>query len=189
MTYALFLISLIGLCIASLAAFITAFRKRSWPLLIFAPLIAIAGSCIYFSYTSVLGYPVELTWEQLPARITVVFFKVEGKESISLWLIEGNTTRLVILPYIEPAENGLEGERGTMGQGTPVTFQAMGKKGKGQGQPGDGQGQGGEGADGADGAEGIGPLGVGGGWRYYVISKGDPIPGTALPPKNLAPQR
>lgn len=177
MSYELFVLSLIGLCAASIAAFISTFRNRSFLLAVFVPMIALCGSFIYFSYTAVLGYPAQMQWRELPPKITVIYFRVTGKRSITLWMLDRGTTRLVELPYYKPAEDGLEAERGTMGRGTPVTFAKDGKPGKkGQGQ-GEGQGrQPGEGVD------GVGQRGVGG-WKYRVQSRGEPIPGGALPPK------
>lgn len=178
MSYELFVLSLIGLCAASIAAFVAAFRNKSLLLAVFVPLIAICGSSIYFSYTAVLGYPVQMQWKDMPDKFTVVYFRVADKRSITLWVLDKGTTRLIELPYNKPAEDGLEGERSTMGQGTPVTFKknAKGKgKGKGKGQ-GQGEGRPGEGEPG-DGERGRH------GWKYRVESKGDPIPGGALPPK------
>ena len=175
MSYALFVLSLIGLCAASIAAFVAAFKERSYLLAVFVPLIAICGSFIYFSYTSVLGYPAQMEWRELPNKITVIYFRVVEKRTITLWLIDKGSTRLVELPYNRSAENGLEGERGTMGQGTPVTFKKSGKKGRGLGQV---RGQGlRDGPMSREGQQGSG------GWKYRVQSRGDPIPGGALPPK------
>ena len=177
MTYSLFILSLLSLCAASIAAFIMAFKKRSWPLIVFVPLITLCGSFIYISYTSVLGYPVQMEWKDMPSRFTVIYFRVVEKETISLWVIDKKSTRLIELQYNTRAEDGLEGERGTMGQGTPVTFM---KKGKGLGQPGEGA-QGALGLGNRDGDQ-EGRRGQRG-WKYKVESRGDPIPGNALPPK------
>ena len=174
MSYELFVLSLIGLCAASIAAFVAAFKEKSFLLAVFVPLIAICGSFIYFSYTSVLGYPAQMEWRDLPNKITVVYFRVVEKRTITLWIIDKGTTRLIELPYKKSAEDGLEDERGTMGQGTPVTFKKNGKKGQGQAQGAAGMGEGVPGRDGQ-----LGPDG----WKYRVQSRGDPIPGGTLPPK------
>lgn len=178
MSYELFVLSLIGLCIASVAAFISAFKEKSFLLVVFVPLIALCGSFIYFSYTAVLGYPIKMEWQQMPEKFTVVYFRVKGRDTITLWILDKGTTRLIELPYSKPAENGLEGERQTMGQGIPVTFKKTGKgKGEGQGQGQEGQeGRQGEGDSTVDGQNGHG-------WKYRVHSKGEGIPGGALPPK------
>lgn len=192
--YVLFIVSLLGLCAASLSAFIVAFRKRSLPLLVFVPLIAFCGSFIYFSYTSVLGYPVEMEWHQLPSKISVIYFRVE-KNSITLWLLEDKNTKLVKLPYDDKAENDLEAQREKMGQGTPVNFRKLGQNGEGQdgedGEQGEANGQ----TKGRSGARGMaqkraagrdsknGDTEGRGGWRYRVESYGEPIPGGTLPPK------
>jgi hypothetical protein len=172
MTFIFFITSLISLCVASIASFISAFTKKPLLLAIFVPLITICGSAIYFSYTSVLGYSVNMDWEQLPDKFTVIYFKVEDKTSIHLWLLEKRKTRLVTVPYMETAEDAMEGERKTMGQGTPVTFgkeKISGKSGNRNRQRSpDGNGQGKKRRP---------------SWRYKVLSKGDPIPGTALRPK------
>lgn len=184
MSYSIFILSLIGLCIAAIAAFIGAFRAKSRLLVIFVPLIGLCGSLIYFSYVSVLGFPVKMEWEQLPDKITVIYFRVDGTESITLWLFEGGTTRLIELPYIEPAENSLEGERGMMGTGVPVTFErgsgqggAHGKGGKGKGKGKGGKGGAGNGKDSGE------EEGEGHGWRYKVRSYGIPIDGGSMTPK------
>ena len=88
----------------------------------------------------------------MPKRITVVYFQVVEKESITLWMLKGDTTRIVELPYIKPAEEGLEKGRRTMGKGIPVTYV---KKGKGKGN-GKGGGKGGKGQGQGDGAPGKG---------------------------------
>jgi hypothetical protein len=175
MSYELFVLSLIGLCIASIAAFISAFKSRSYLLGVFVPLIALCGSFIYFSYTSVLGYPAQMEWRDLPEMISVIYFRVIGKETITLWIIDKGTTRLVRLPYSKSAENGLEGERKTMGQGIPVTFK-KGGNGKGQGEGIPGTGIRGVGEGDTSGVRGHG-------WEYRVKSRGDPIPDGSLPPK------
>lgn len=172
MSYTLFILSLLSLCASSIMAFISAFKNRSFLLGVFVPLIALCGSFIYFSYASVLGYPVQKEWSELPNKVTVIYFRVVEKETITLWIFDGNTTRLIELPYHRPAENVLESERKSMGQGIPVTFekgdQASNKNGvaaEDEGNPTD-----------------TGTLGQSG-WKYKVESRGDPIPGGSLPPK------
>lgn len=181
MSYSLFILSLIGLCAAAIAAFIGAFRTKSRALVVFVPLIALCGSFIYFSYVSVLGFPVKMEWESMPKRITVIYFRIVEKESITLWMLKGNTTRIVELPYEKPAEEGLEKGRSTMGKGIPVTYA---KKGKGKGEDG---GKGGSGKGKGDGVPGDGKgkkgKSKGYGWRYKIESKGNPIPDGSMPPK------
>lgn len=190
--YSLFIVSLLGLCAAAIASFIAAYRLRSLILMVFVPIIATCGSFIYFSYVSVLGYPVELQWKDLPNEITVIYFHISNKESITLWLFEGEgkVTRLVRLPYEEGAEDVMEQGRERMGKGAPMTLKKsksgkMGKPGEGEeGEGGDGEGGEGEGGEGRDGEQGEGGRpGRAGGWRYKIDSFGEPIPGGALPPK------
>ena len=181
--FSLFILSLLGLCAAAIATFIITFRRHSFLLLVFVPLIAVCGSFIYFSYISVLGYPVSMKWEEMPKEITVIFFRVANNESIVLWLFDGSKTRLVELPYAKPAEDGLEAEREKMGEGTPVTFKtkSKGKGQKGEGEPGEGEGEGMQG-DGQPGDQKEAKQGRPG-WRYKVESYGDPNSGGKLPPK------
>ncbi len=182
-----FIVSLLGLCAACIASFIAAYKLRSLLLMVFVPVIAACGSFIYFSYVSVLGYPVEMKWEQLPPEITVIYFHVSGKESITLWIFEGDTTRLVKLPFEQGGEDVLESGRPQMGKGAPMTLKkAKGRKGmmngegaEGEGEEGEGDGTGEPGDEGKDGRPGR----QGGGWRYKVDSFGEPIPGGSLPPK------
>lgn len=179
--YELFIASLLCLCFASVGAFIVGFRNKYWILSVFVPIIALCGSFIYFSYIAVLGYPVKLEWDQLPKKITVIYFKISGKDFIDLWLIENATSRLVRLPYVEPVEDTLEGVRGTLGGGTPVTLKRV-KEVAGNSSGGGGEGDG----DGVDGRGGDrqGKKGNGtGGWKYIIDSFGEPIPGSFLPPK------
>lgn len=173
MSYTLFILSLLSLCASSIAAFICAFKNRSFLLGIFVPLIALCGSFIYFSYTSVLGYPVHKQWDQLSDSVTVVYFRVVDKETITLWTIDGQTTRVIELPYNEPVENALEAERSILGKGIPVTFKRQGQSG----------GQGTENTQGVEDQEGTPSDLQPHGWRYKVESRGDPIPGGSLPPK------
>jgi len=176
--YVLFILSLIGLCAASLMAFIVSYRKNPLLLAATVPMIALCGSLCYFSYQSVIGYPMQTQWKNLPDKITVIFFRVVGKETISIWLLEeDDNTRVIDLPYMEQAEDGLEGGRKKMGQGIPATFERPGKgEGKpGEGKPGEGEpgGEPGEGKDDKDRK----------GWRYKIKSYGDGFPGGSLPPK------
>lgn len=169
MSYSLFVLSLLCLCAVSIAAFVCAFKSRSFLLGVFVPLIALCGSFIYFSYTSVLGYPVQKEWRELPNQVTVIYFRVVEKETITLWVMDDKTTRLIELPYYSPAEEALEGEREAMGQGIPVTFKKDGKA----------TGTSGNRGHTTEGLEGTGRPG----WGYKVESRGDPIPGGKLPPK------
>lgn len=181
---ALFLISLLGLCLASIVVFATTFKRRSVLLAVVVPLIALCGSSIYFSYGTVLGYPVQMTWQQMPNKFTTIFFHIEGKETVTLWVLENNATRLIELPYEEKAENALEGERSKMGRGIPVTFTS---EERGEWKDIDGSAEltvgalgperKGEGGDGETNASSRNR-----GWRYKVSSYGNPIPGS-LPPK------
>jgi hypothetical protein len=176
-----FCLSLLGLCITSIVAFIVAFKRRSKFLVVFVPVIAICGSLIYTSYMSVLGYPAEMRWEELPDKITVIYFRIEKKELITLWLYEDGDTRLIELPYKEAAEDGLEAQRRVMGRGYPVKYKRL-AKGQGNKKPGrnsvteDGRGTNSEGRNGRR-------LRGSGGWQYRVESYGLPIPGGSLPPK------
>jgi len=190
--FAAFIVSLLGLCAACVASFIAAYRLRSKLLMVFVPIIATCGSFIYFSYVSVLGYPVELQWKELPSEITVIYFHIENKESITLWLFDGDTTRLVKLPYEQAGEDVLESGREKMGKGAPMTLKkTKGKGGKFDGDEGvEGDGEEGDGEGGEKGApgDGKGKKGKGGrqgqgGWRYKVESFGEAIPGGSLPPK------
>lgn len=183
--YTLFVISLLGLCTAALASFIACYRRRSLLLVVFVPLIALCGSFLYFSYTSVAGYPVDLGWNELPEKITVIYFRVKPQQSITVWLFDGDKTRLIRLPWLKPAEDGLEAQRGKMGKGIPVTFKRAGGGQGGEGEPGEGEG--GEGNGQGRGRRGQGRpgdgQGQGGGWQYKVESFGEFIPGGSMPPK------
>jgi len=183
MNYTIFILSLVGLCASSLVTFITAYRKRPLPLLVFVPLIALCGSSLYTSYHAILGYPVQMEWNQLPDKITVVYFRITG-ETISIWVLDGSTTRLVQLPFSKETQEAMEGERPVMGRGIPVTFKkvqggarADGKKG------GDGDDEDGDDSDGdPNGKRGKHGKRGRGGWHYKVDSYGDPIRGS-MPPK------
>jgi len=179
--FELFVLSLVGLCVAAVAAFVVALKNKSWPLALFVPLIALCGSGAYFSYVSVLGYPVETEWNKLPEKITVIYFRIQSKEKITLWLFDKDTTRIVTVPYVKPAEEGLEQGRPKMGKGIPVTYK-RGGKGKGNGKGGQGNGKGrGQGQGNGKGRPGNGN--GRGGWRYKIESFGEPVPGGKLPPK------
>jgi hypothetical protein len=162
---------LISIIVLSVSAFISvAFASRNSKLLATIAAIAILASSVgaYDNYKEVLGQPIYMTWEEMPQKFTVIFFRIEETSSIVLWL-QGD--QLVILPYDPDAEGGLEGERDTMGEGTPSTFE---KDGEGTGD-GDGEGEG-EGQDGD-------ANGDGGGWGYQLKSRGGhALPGD-LPPK------
>jgi len=181
--FSIFIISLLGLCAAAIATFIAAFRKHSYLLVVFVPLIAICGSLAYFSYISVLGYPVRMGWNDLPKQITIIYFHVVNKETITLWLFEKDTTRLIELPYIESAEDGLEAERQKMGQGVPVTFKTKSKAKKGEKGENDSEEEGTEGEGNGIKGNKHGKKGGRGGWQYRVESYGQFIPGGSLPPK------
>ena len=169
MTFTIFITSLIFLCIVALAAFIVSFSKKALWLCLIVPLISLSGSSIYFSYKSVLGFPAKLSWEELSDKFTVIYFKADGKKSITLWLLESEDSRVVTLPFQKEAENAMEGERKTMGEGTPVTFKKFKNKSNHAGNS-SALMQGG-----THSGEGL--------WRYIVLSKGEPIPGNALRPK------
>ncbi|MBT5188184.1 MAG: hypothetical protein HOM01_15355 [Kordiimonadaceae bacterium] len=166
-----FLISIVVLSICSFIAVAVASRKSHLLAFIAAIAILFSSMSAYSNYKAALGQPVEMTWSEMPSKFTVVFFRIEGKNRIILWLIGD---QLVALPYLEDAEEGLEGERLTMGGGTPSTFETKGEGGEGDGDGGEGDGEG----DGGDGA-GSGVEG----WGYELQSRGGQvIPGT-LPPK------
>jgi hypothetical protein len=187
--FTIFCLSLIGLCLAALVSFISGFRRRSKTLVLFVPIIALCGSIIYSEYVNVLGYPVELDWDQLDQRITIIYFRVEKKKSIDLWLYEERTTRLVRLPYLQPAEDALEGQRRQMGRGAPATFVKRSDSGLGEpnkGRPGQGKGAKGKGRRGQSlkgNRRGRKGLLRDGGWLYKIESHGFAIPSGNLPPK------
>ena len=170
-----FLISIVILSTCAFLAVAVASRKSHLLASVAAIAILLSSVMAYSNYKAVLGQPVEMVWSEMPSKFTVVFFRVEEKDRIIMWLIGD---QLVSLPYQEDAEKGLEEERGTMGEGTPSTFEA---KEAGDGDGGDGEGEG-EGEGSGDGEEGEGS-GVGG-WGYELQSRGGQvIPGT-LPPKS-----
>jgi len=143
-----------------------------------AVVVSVCGYNAYTSHKQALGAPVKMTWEEMPSKFTVNFFKIIGKRAIVLWL---NPDQLVILPYISEAEDALEGERESMGNGQPSTFA------EGEGSPGGREGEGGEGdGDGSgNGESGEGESGESGqgGWNYELKGRGNnAIPG-GLPPK------
>ena len=141
--------SVVSLAFVALLAFVIAFRNSRWTLVVLVPTIVLTGILGISSYKSLLGYPVNLQWSDLPGEWTVLFFRVEGKANITLWLIDGNTTRLIELPYKEKAEEALQGQKYIMGKGIPVTF---GEKKEDKNNEGEG-------------------------WNYKVESYGDPIEG------------
>jgi len=167
-----FLISIVVLSICSFVAVAVASRKSQLLAFVAAAIILSSSVVAYSNYKAVLGQPVDMVWSEMPNKFTVVFFRVEEKERIIMWLLGD---QLVSLPYREDAEKGLEEERGTMGEGTPSTFEAK-EGGDGDGGDGTGEGEG----------NGQGEQGAGGGvegWGYELQSRGGQvIPGT-LPPK------
>ncbi len=172
----LFTISILILTASAFVAVGLSARKAPMFAAAAALLVAVAGIQSYSSYKELLGVPVSISWSEAPEVMTVIFFRIDGTESITLW-IEPN--RLVVLPYNEMAEGALEGERETMGSGLPSTFRKSGKGGgnsQGEGgSEGDGDGDGG----GEDDDEG----GESSGWPYELKSRGgQALPGT-LPPK------
>lgn len=153
--------SFVILMFVALFSFVISFNNYRWTLAILVPIILCAGAMGVSSYKALLGYPVSLEWEQLPEKWTVVFFRVEDKTTISLWLLQKDTTRLVKLPYRKPAEEALEAEKPKMGKGIPVTF----------GEKKDGDEKNGE-----SGENNLGESNKNG-WKYKVQSYGDPIKG------------
>lgn len=95
-------------------------------------------------------------------------------------MFDKERTRLVSLPYLEQVEKLLEQNKEIMGKGTPITIEKhkkeMGRKGK---KGGNNKGKGKQGTKGK--AAQIGS--AKNGWHYRVKSKGDPIPGSSVPPK------
>jgi len=170
--FSTFGVALVVLGLVVLACLIQAFNTEKLVLVLFVPVIAIAAANCYISYDDLLGYPVELEWNELPSTITVIYFDLDHDVSITLFLKEDDTTRIVQLPWLDAAEDALEGERESMGDGEPSTFETTGGQGEGEGGEGDGDGDGeGGGGDG------------GGGWNYQIQSRGSVVvPGT-LPPK------
>lgn len=171
--FAALTISLVGLCFAVLATYIIGNRRREVLLLVGVPILSVMSALVYFSYMSALGYPVEATWEQMPDRISVIYFRVEGQEKITLWMFDQGETRIMRLPFSKGAEDTLEGIRKVVGAGIPVTLK---RKQKGLELPGDEEGEG-EGDPSKAGKRGKK------GWDYEVQSLGDPIDGDGMPPK------
>jgi len=181
MTDVIFIGSLLFLCACCLASFIYSFTKKPWILCLMVPLIALSGSAVYFSYQSVLGYPIEMSWQQLPNKFTVIFFKIKNKKTIDLWLLNEKSTRLVTLPYNKQAEKTLEAERKTMATGKPVTITKS--KEATSGQKGNGVKNGKRNKAGKMGKMGSGKAGSHG-WNYRVESRGQMmIPGKDMPRK------
>lgn len=154
-----FTVYLVLLSIACLASFIFSYRKRKTELVLLVPLITLSGSLLYYSYKDVLGYPTESTWEEMPEQFTVIYFRAY-QEKITLWVIEGDSNKLIELPPSKEAHEALEMARDIMGRGTPVTFE---KSEKENGRDGDEGNSGGE--------QGSGQ------YNYRVLSEGQPIPG------------
>ncbi len=148
--------SIISLMFITVFSLVITFYNTRWVLIFMIPLVIAIGMVGITSYKSMLGYPVNIEWHQMPNKWTAIFFRVKDKDSISIWLLENKTTRLVKLPYIKKAQDALEAEKKKMGSGTPVTFGKNKKSSKG-----------GKGVD---------------GWKYGVKSYGDPIRGI-LPKK------
>lgn len=154
----------------------------SWKLLsIVVPCIVFICCLTFFTYKSILGDPIDMTMSELPDKITVVFFKVNGKDDIELWLTNNGKSQLVKITYDEGAEDALHDERGKMAEGIPVTFELKGKA-EGEGS------ENGEGTEGGEGEEGQGLEGSGEqagnlGWKYKVESYGEPVLPGRLPPK------
>jgi len=119
-----------------------------------------------------------MEWNQLPDKITVVYFRVTG-ETISIWVIDGSTTRLIQLPFSRNTQEAMESQRPVMGRGIPVTFKKVRDGAKVDGEEGDGDEEGNDGPDGKKGKRGKKGRR---GWHYKVDSYGDPIRGS-LPPK------
>lgn len=177
MQFIIFLISLIFLCVSSFISFLIAARAKSKFLCIFAPLIILAGSFIYFTYISVLGYPIQKSWENIPDTFTVIFYRVYNKEKISLWLLDRDSqkSRIVEVPYNEKAEEKLREARKNMAMGSPVTF----FKEK-TGIPVEGTAK--QKGDNKEGSQ-KNKEKSNGGWLYEIKSIGIVIPGDSLPPK------
>lgn len=162
-------ISIVGLLFVTLISFVLMAKETRWTLAILVPVLLASGVLGVMTHKSLLGYPVKMEWEEMPEEWTAIFFRVEGKTTITLWLLENETTRLVQLPYMDGAENALQAQKPIMGQGIPVTF---GEEEGGPGQSGIGEEQEGEQSEGE----------AGQGWSYSVSSYGDPIRGK-LPEK------
>lgn len=169
-----------SIMVVVISAFIAIFTlgkdRRGVLAAVLSVVVAVSGYSSYTNYKEVMGIPVEMEWSDLPDQITVVFFKAEENRLV-LWL---EPNQLVSLPYLEEASDALEGERDSMGGGVPSTFGEKGGSGEDNGG-GDGEGQGGQGnpGDGEDGEEGSG----GGGWRYFLKSRGSQAQPGDLPPK------
>lgn len=119
--------SITGLMFTALLAFVIAFRNARWTLFILVPLILSIGSLGVFSYKSLLGYPTQLEWSEMPDPWTAIFFRAKDKKTMTIWLLEEQATRLVQLPYDKRAMDALQKERSIMGQGIPATFSGRGK--------------------------------------------------------------
>jgi uncharacterized membrane protein YgcG len=154
--------------------FFVASSKRRLALFL-ALFVSFVGYNTYSSHKDVLGIPVNMTWEELPSKITINFFRIDGDSAILLWLAPD---QLVRLPYNPDAEDALEGERESMGEGIPSTFEGGG----GEGEQGDGEGEGQGGEGNGEGEAGEGEPGAGG-WNYHLLGRGGvAVPGS-LPPK------
>lgn len=167
-------ISIVGLLFVTLISFVLMAKETRWTLAILVPVLLASGVLGVMTHKSLLGYPVKMEWEEMPEEWTVIFFHVEGKRTITLWLLLDDTTRLVQLPYVEQAEEAMQQQKPIMGQGIPVTF------GEKQAQDGEGESQGGGDGDGEEGQEGDQ---AGQSWGYKVQSYGDPIDSGKLPAK------
>lgn len=175
-----FLISILVLTLCSFLAVGLSARKSPIFAVVAAVLVSMSGINSYVSYKDALGVPMVVSWRELPQTLTVVFFRVNGEESITLWL---EPDRLVVVPYEEDAEEALEGERESMGSGNPSTFS---KEGSGSGEAGDGGSDedSGESGNGEGEGEGEQGAGAGAGWPYELESRGGQVIPGDLPPKS-----
>lgn len=172
-----FSLSILLLVLTSFTCVFVVVEYRRVLALALAILVSVCGYNSYLSHKEVLGLPVNMTWEEMPSKFTVNFFRIVGKDAIILWLVPD---QLVKLPFDPNAQESLEGERDSMGEGQPSTFE---EGGGGEGQQGDGSADGdgqGDGSGENDGEEeGSGQ----GGWHYELKGRGNmAIPGN-LPPK------
>ena len=156
------IVAFIGLGIITLISLIIAFKRNKLVLVLLVPMIASLTSFASFSYDDLMGYPISRTWEQMPNKIKVIFFRLEG-DYITLWTIEGGNTRLIRLPFEDGAKETLQPLSGKMAEGKPVTIVKKGKESDSE-------------DEGESSAESIK------GWDYEIESIGNVIPGS-LPPK------
>lgn len=115
-------IGLTMLGLVSLTSFVIAFKNTKWTLVILVPAITAVSCFTVYSYKDLMGLPVNAKWEDLPKEIRIVFFKVENKDKILIWVEENRSSKLYRVENTKEAKDMLVQNKKSMKSGGVMTL-------------------------------------------------------------------